>query len=48
VREGAPLPIDIDDAVANMRLIDACYEAAGLQPRPRMQTTGVSGASSIT
>jgi predicted dehydrogenase len=35
VREGAPLPLDADDAVANMRLIDACYEAAGLSPRPR-------------
>jgi predicted dehydrogenase len=35
VREGAPLPLDVDDAVANMRLIDACYEAAGLSPRPR-------------
>jgi predicted dehydrogenase len=35
VREGAPLPIDVDDAVANMRLIDACYLAAGLRPRPR-------------
>jgi predicted dehydrogenase len=35
VREGAPLPVDVDDAVANMRLIDACYLAAGLRPRPR-------------
>jgi predicted dehydrogenase len=35
VRGGAPLPLDADDAVANMRLIDACYEAAGLSPRPR-------------
>jgi predicted dehydrogenase len=33
VREGVPLPIDSDDAVANMRLIDATYEAAGLSPR---------------
>ncbi|MBT3150448.1 Gfo/Idh/MocA family oxidoreductase [Streptomyces sp. CHD11] len=35
VREGAPLPLDPDDAVTTMRLIDACYEAAGLGPRPR-------------
>jgi predicted dehydrogenase len=35
VREGAPMPIDVDDAVRNMRLIDECYVAAGLQPRPR-------------
>ncbi len=34
VREGAPLPLDPDDAVATMRLIDACYRAAGLEPRP--------------
>jgi predicted dehydrogenase len=34
VREGASLPVDVDDAVANMRLIDACYVAAGLRPRP--------------
>jgi predicted dehydrogenase len=33
VREGALLPVD--DAVANMRLIDACYLAAGPEPRPR-------------
>ena len=48
VREGASLPIGVDDAVANMRLIDACYVAVGLQPRPRMQTTAVPGAKSIT
>jgi predicted dehydrogenase len=35
VLEGASLPLDSDDAVANMRLIDQCYEAAGLAPRPR-------------
>ncbi|WP_109642380.1 Gfo/Idh/MocA family protein [Lentzea atacamensis] len=35
VRDGAPVPTDADDAVANMRLIDQCYEAAGLLPRPR-------------
>ncbi|WP_112246918.1 Gfo/Idh/MocA family protein [Kribbella monticola] len=34
LRDGAELPIDADDAVATMELIDACYRAAGLQPRP--------------
>jgi predicted dehydrogenase len=44
VREGGSLPVDVDDAVANMRLIDACYVAAGLRPRHRLQTTAVPGA----
>jgi predicted dehydrogenase len=35
-RGGAPLPIDADDAPATMELIDACYRAAGFQPRPRV------------
>jgi predicted dehydrogenase len=35
VRTGVPLPTGADDAVATMRLIDECYRAAGLQPRPR-------------
>jgi predicted dehydrogenase len=48
VREGAALPVDVDDAVANMRLIDACYVAAGLPPRPRMQAVGMPGAESVT
>ncbi|GAA1615230.1 Gfo/Idh/MocA family oxidoreductase [Kribbella sancticallisti] len=34
LREGTPLPIDADDAVDTMELIDACYREAGLQPRP--------------
>ncbi|TCC54918.1 Gfo/Idh/MocA family oxidoreductase [Kribbella pittospori] len=34
VRNGAPLPIDADDAVATMTLIDECYRTAGLEPRP--------------
>jgi predicted dehydrogenase len=34
VRDGAPLRNDADDAVAQMQLIDACYVAAGLTPRP--------------
>lgn len=33
VRDGAPLPVDNADAVANMALIDAAYLAAGLSPR---------------
>ena len=33
VRDGRPFPTTPSDAVANMRLIDACYRAAGLRPR---------------
>ena len=33
VRDGAPVPTDLDDAVANMTLIDAAYRATGLAPR---------------
>lgn len=35
VRDGVPSPTDSDDAVATMTLIDQCYEAVGLGPRPR-------------
>ena len=35
LRDETPLPIDADDAVANMQLIDECYRAAGFEPRPR-------------
>ncbi|MEV5410301.1 Gfo/Idh/MocA family oxidoreductase [Thermopolyspora sp. NPDC052614] len=35
VRHGTPLPIDADDAVATMALIDDAYRAAGFEPRPR-------------
>jgi predicted dehydrogenase len=35
LRQDTPLPIDADDAVSNMTLIDACYRAAGFSPRPR-------------
>ena len=35
VRDGRPLRNDMDDAVAQMELIDACYRAAGLPLRPR-------------
>ena len=34
VRTGSALPIDAADAVSNMQLIDAAYQAAGLPPRP--------------
>lgn len=40
VREGAPLPLDADDAVATMTLIDASYRAAGFEPRPRTAVGG--------
>src|SRR5262245_23755391 len=33
VLDGAPYPTGVDDAVANMEAIDACYRAAGLEPR---------------
>jgi predicted dehydrogenase len=48
VREGAPLPVDVDDAVATMRLIDACYAAAGLRPRALVRSAGIPGAESFT
>ena len=31
--DGAPLPLDAADAVANMALIDEAYRAAGMKPR---------------
>lgn len=34
LRDGAPLPIDVDDAVGTAELIDAVYGAAGFAPRP--------------
>lgn len=33
VRDGAPFPTGVDDAVANMAVIDAIYRAAGVVPR---------------
>jgi len=33
VAHGEPFPTGVDDAVANMRVIDACYLAAGMAPR---------------
>ncbi|MBB5799190.1 putative dehydrogenase [Streptomyces caelestis] len=35
VRDGAALPLDADDAVTTMALIDDCCRAAGFEPRPR-------------
>jgi hypothetical protein len=35
VRGGSSIATGVDDALANMRLIDECYQLAGLQPRPR-------------
>ncbi len=35
IRSGTPMLTDLDDAVANMELIDACYQALGMPPRPR-------------
>jgi predicted dehydrogenase len=40
VREGTPVPLDADDAVATMELIDASYRAAGFEPRPRSVVNG--------
>lgn len=37
VRQGVPLRNDINDAVAQMGLIDTVYAAAGLPPRPASQ-----------
>jgi predicted dehydrogenase len=35
IRTGAPVPTGADDAVATAELVDACYTAAGFDPRPR-------------
>jgi len=40
VRHGIPVPTDAADAIANMRVIDAIYAAAG---RPPAQTVGALG-----
>jgi predicted dehydrogenase len=37
LRDDEPLPIDADDAVTSMQLIDDCYRAAGFDPRPRYE-----------
>ncbi|MDT7705749.1 MAG: hypothetical protein QOG20_1356 [Pseudonocardiales bacterium] len=35
LRDGAPFPLDVDDAVDTAELIEAVYRAAGFAPRPR-------------
>ncbi|MBC3193058.1 Gfo/Idh/MocA family oxidoreductase [Pseudonocardia sp. C8] len=40
LRAGAPLPLGLDDAVANAELIDAAYTAAGFAPRRRFAPAG--------
>lgn len=40
IRRDSPLPLDADDALATMRLIDASYRAAGFEPRPRTTPAG--------
>ncbi|GAA2165981.1 putative dehydrogenase [Humibacillus xanthopallidus] len=40
VRTGVPARTDATDAVRTMRLIDQCYEAVGLQPRPTHRDPG--------
>ena len=37
VREGAAVPTDADDAVKNMELLDAIYDASGLGSRPSIK-----------
>ncbi|HZI45300.1 MAG TPA: hypothetical protein VFD53_08780, partial [Ilumatobacter sp.] len=32
--DGVAFPTTADDGVRNMEIIDACYRAAGLDPRP--------------
>ena len=40
IRSGTPMLTDLDDAVANMELIDACYRELGMPPRPRSVLEG--------
>lgn len=40
IREDIPMLTDLDDAVANMEMIDACYAGLGLSPRPLSRITG--------
>jgi predicted dehydrogenase len=44
VRHGVPMPTDSDDAVHTMELIDECYRAIGLDPRPRHRPATSEGA----
>ena len=41
IRDGSPMLTDLDDAVANMQMIDDCYAGLGFGPRP---VTTLSGA----
>ena len=34
--DGTAFPTTADDGVRNMEIVDACYRAAGLQPRPTL------------
>jgi predicted dehydrogenase len=34
IADGTPFPTTADDGVRNMEIVDACYRAAGLDPRP--------------
>jgi predicted dehydrogenase len=34
INDGTPFPTTADDGVRTMEIIDACYRAAGLEPRP--------------
>ncbi|MGC9541894.1 Gfo/Idh/MocA family protein [Streptomyces sp. UG1] len=40
IRRDAPLPLDAEDALATMTLIDESYRAAGFEPRPRTTLAG--------
>jgi len=40
VRNGVPMLTDLDDAVANMEIIDACYQGLGFGPRPQSRISG--------
>ncbi|WP_181781752.1 Gfo/Idh/MocA family protein [Pseudonocardia pini] len=40
LRESAPFPLDVDDAVRNAEMIDEIYAAAGFEPRPRHDVVG--------
>ncbi len=36
INDAAPFPTTADDGVRNMEIVDACYLAAGLEPRPTL------------
>ncbi len=37
ISDGVEFPTTADDGVRNMEIVDACYRAAGLEPRPALQ-----------